>query len=107
MAACDPLHGAGERFSEGDPSPEATVEFRRAFARVWLDATSTPVRNSAHELGNFLLVRQPQMEGEGDPRDIDRTYRVLLRNFLTAAQRDLGIDPPEPEEPVGGTQQGA
>jgi hypothetical protein len=100
MAACDLLHGGGDQFYEGDRSPEAKAGFRKTFALVRLASSSTAVRDSAHELGNFLLVREPQMEAEGsNPRGVDATYGALLDKFLTAAHRDLDIPPAEPGSP--------
>ena len=91
VAACDRLH-------EGDDSKEARAQFRKAFAIVWLVSPSTTIRDSAHELSNFVLVRQPRLElreGEANRRKIDADYGSRMRVFLEVAQRDLGIAPTE------------
>jgi hypothetical protein len=97
MAACDRLH-------EGDYSSEAMAEFRKTRALVWLVSSSTNVQDSAQELSNFVLVRQPQeearREGEANRRKVEAGYGAVLRKLLNAAQRDLGIDPAEMQEPA-------
>ena len=86
LAACDRVYY--------EPTEASVSEFRRAFAGVGLVSSSVAVQNTANELRKFILDQRPQM-GEGNSGDRDRTYGTLLRSFLNAAQRDLGVVPLE------------
>jgi hypothetical protein len=88
MVACDRLRG-------GDRSEEALATFRQTSTVAWLVSSSPGMRSCVQELGSFVL-QEPQRDEDPDSEESDVVYGTILKRFLEAARRNLGIDSPKP-----------
>lgn len=93
MAVCDRLHG-------GDQSPEARAELRKTLAVVELVSLSEEVKDSVRVLTNHLIIRDLRVDNEAISMRDEAAYRVQLKKFTKAIQRDLGITPAAMQNPA-------